>query len=458
VTTALVPPRVRRGSPIGRAVGEAAAPRAAAVHLFEANSQPHVLAVDGSQIFGVDADAYAALERAIAAGDDAVDRELTRLGITGTSGGSPFIDDTPPASPPLRALSLAVAQKCNLGCTYCYAREGSFGSEPAAMPLDVARAAVDKLLADVVPGEHINLAFLGGEPLANRVVLRAATERAAEFAAARGAALTFSITTNGTLVTPDDGAFFERHGFAVTVSLDGIDEVHDRQRPFKNGRGSYARIIDLIAPLLAMQRRMQVSARVTVTPQNLALRDHLDALIALGFHSVGFSPMLASPTGAGELAAPDLDTMLAEMIACGRAYERAVPAGRRYPFANMTNAMRELARGTHRPYPCGAGAGYLSVSAAGELSACHRFVGDPAGALGSLADGIDAERRTAWLDERHVHRQEPCRRCWARYMCGGGCHHEVIHRGRPACDYIRGWLHYCLGAYVRLADAAAFNA
>jgi len=38
-------------------------------------------------------------------------------------------------------------------------------------------------------------------------------------------------------------------------------------------------------------------------------------------------------------------------------------------------------------------------------------------------------------------------------MCGGGCHHEVIHRGRPACDYIRGWLDYCLQAYVRLSAA-----
>ena len=35
-------------------------------------------------------------------------------------------DDTPIASPPLRALSLAVAQKCNLACSYCYAEGGSF--------------------------------------------------------------------------------------------------------------------------------------------------------------------------------------------------------------------------------------------------------------------------------------------------------------------------------------------
>ena len=54
-----------------------------------------------------------------------------------------------------------------------------------------------------------------------------------------------------------------------------------------------------------------------------------------------------------------------------------------------------------------------------------------------------------------MHRQEPCRECWARYLCGGGCHHEVIHRGRPACDYIRGWLHYCIGAYGRLLGGQA---
>ena len=113
--------------------------------------------------------------------------------------------------------------------------------------------------------------------------------------------------------------------------------------------------------------------------------------------------------------------------------------------------MKEIARGTHRPYPCGAGAGYLGVSAEGELAACHRFVGDEAGALGSLAAGLDHQGRAEWLAGRHVHRQEPCRSCWARYLCGGGCHHEVIHRGRPACDYIRGWLHFCLEAYLRLA-------
>jgi len=193
-----------------------------------------------------------------------------------------------------------------------------------------------------------------------------------------------------------------------------------------------------------------VSARVTVTPDNLDLRRTLDDCLSLGFHSVGFSPMLSAPGRRGELQTGDLVRMLDGMVDCGRAFERRLAAGERYPFDNMVNAMREIHRGTHRPYPCGAGAGYLGVSADGELAACHRFVGDIEGAMGTLA-GVDRDRQARWLAERHVHRQAPCTECWARYLCGGGCHHETIRRGRPACDYIRGWLHYCLTAYLRLS-------
>jgi uncharacterized protein len=322
------------------------------------------------------------------------------------------------------------------------------------MPLDTALAAVDMLTGQAPEGAKLNLAFLGGEPLAGREVLRTATRHAVERAAARGQTISFSITTNGTLIRPDDGEFFEAHGFAVTISLDGRRDAHDAQRPYRNGRGSFDAIMQRVGPLLAMQKRMQVTARVTVTPRNLDLRDTLDHFVAAGFHSVGFSPMLASPNGSGEMSAPDLEVMLDGMIACGREFERRTLAGERYPFANMVNALKEIRRGTHRPYPCGAGAGYLGVSAGGELSACHRFVGDEAGAMGSLSGGIDETRRSQWLAERHVHGQEPCKSCWARYLCGGGCHHEVIKRGRPACDYIRGWLQYCIEAYLRLPSGA----
>jgi uncharacterized protein len=160
--------------------------------------------------------------------------------------------------------------------------------------------------------------------------------------------------------------------------------------------------------------------------------------------------VLVAPTAATAL--PDgASEFLAEMRACGAYALQELLAGRAFAFSNFTTALEEIHRGTHRPYPCGAGAGYLSVNATGELYACHRVVDDKRFAMGDVHNGPDQQSRRRLLTERHVHRQPECGSCWARYLCGGGCYHEVTNRGRVACDYIRGWLDFCLSAYAELS-------
>lgn len=431
---------------LARQILPASLPRHPDVHLIDGGENSQLLVVGGSRIFDVDAQTLHELQAAVGDhGEHAVAAVLAGLGLQPWE---PIGDLS--TEVPVRSVSLAVAQKCNLGCTYCYAQKGEFGDAPKDMPLATAMAAVDLLLANASRGDRINIAFMGGEPLRNREVLRGATEYAARAGNQRGISVGFSVTTNGTLLSAEDGRFFEEHGFSVTISVDGPKPVHDSLRPFKNGVGSYDVIMKRARELLDQQKRMQVSARVTVTPFNANLPQTLDLLVGEGFHSVGFSPMLHSPDGSGEMGRAELELMLEEMIACGLAFEQHTLRGRRYPFLNMVNALRELDKGTQRPYPCGAGAGYLGVSADGDLAACHRFVGAQAGRMGSLESGLDRAGRQIWLRERHVDQQSPCKSCWARYLCGGGCHHEVLARGRGACDFIRGWLHYTIQAHGRL--------
>lgn len=431
---------------LGEALFLRARPRSRHVYWQNLGERSQLLLVNGSRLYNVEPQVIQQLETAAQSGEAAVQDLLDELGLSASA----QINDIPLESPPIHALSLAVAQKCNLGCTYCYASQGDFGGPAKEMTWETAHRAVDLLMRDTVPKARVNLAFLGGEPLANRPVLLATTEYAADLASKRGVEISFSITTNGTLVTEEDAAFFEKHGFAVTVSVDGLREEHDRQRPFKGGSGSFNRVIERAKLLIREQKRMQVSVRATVTPASLRLRESLEFFLGMGFHSVGFSPVLRSPTGHAEFAPLGLGGLLEAMVECGIEFERRVIRGERYAFSNIVNALREIHRGTHRPYPCGAGAGYFGVSADGELAACHRFVGDEDGSMGTLATGIDRDRQNRWLAERHVHFQLPCRDCWARYLCGGGCHHEVMARGRTACDYIRGWLDYCLQAYARV--------
>ncbi|MGO7860191.1 radical SAM protein [Rhizobium ruizarguesonis] len=351
----------------------------------------------------------------------------------------------------LKAISLAVAQKCNLGCTYCYAQQGTFGGSSTEMTDDVARAAVDQLLREA-QGRPVTLAFMGGEPLVNRKTLHAATRYAAIQAAERRIPIGFSLTTNATLVKEDDIRLFDEFAFTLTVSVDGFGASHDQTRPYRSGKGSFEILSRNLKSLFAFEgRRFSVLARVTVTPQNLRLPEIMNGLLEMGFDAVMFSPMLSAPNGKNEMDAGDLERLLDQLKACGGLFREGLQQGRILPFSNLLKTLQRIHSYERDDYPCGAGGGYMGVSASGGLYACHRFVDDEEGRLGDVFRGVDSDMQESWLAERHLEMQTPCRSCWARRLCAGSCHYETIKRGRPACDYIRGWLNYCLEVYVELA-------
>ena len=116
---------------------ELAALRTPHAHWSTAGSASTCLPPNGSRLYDVDAQTWDQLDELERAGDEgALADLLSRLGVDAPA----YVDDTPLAEPPVRALSLAVAQKCNLGCTYCYADGGSFGSPAANMPEETALA------------------------------------------------------------------------------------------------------------------------------------------------------------------------------------------------------------------------------------------------------------------------------------------------------------------------------
>lgn len=319
------------------------------------------------------------------------------------------------------------------------------------MPLDVAKRSVDRLVKGASAGDRVTLAFMGGEPLMNRSVLHAVTRYAAAEAAAKGVAVGFTMTTNATLFRQEDIDLFQEFRFTLTVSIDGLRETNDRLRPMRSGRGSFERAAKGINALLTRdQRSFRVFARVTVTPSNINLSETMIGLLDMGIDSIMFSPMLLSPVGKGEMQAADFDRPLEELIKCGQHWREQLGQGRVLPFANLVTTIKRIHAYEREHYPCGAGGGYMAVSAEGDLSACHRFVNDGDGDMGDVEQGVDAEKQTAWLTERHLQRQSPCTSCWARHLCAGSCHFEVLKRGRPACDYICGWLDYCLQTYVEL--------
>ncbi|MCC9033022.1 SPASM domain-containing protein [Chryseobacterium sp. Ch-15] len=362
--------------------------------------------------------------------------------------------------PKVKSFSLSVAQKCNLGCTYCYAEQGNFGSKPDNMKLQAALQSVDQLFSDAVNGEHYTLAFMGGEPLFNREVLYKATKYAFNKAKEKEISLGFTITTNATLIRLEDLHFFHRYQFTVTVSIDGVGEVHDQLRPYISGKSSFNKVKEKVLSLVNYpNRNYKVFARATVTTKNTEVLKTLQELQKLGFHSIQFSPMLNSPNGKEQLSEEEIDNLLIEFKKCGDYFEESFQNKKLIPFQNVLSILSQIHNYKKQSYPCGAGGSYMSVSASGELYACHRFVNDENGYMGDIQNGIDASKQEDWLISKHSDNQVDCQSCWARNLCAGSCHHEVMYRGRPACNYIRGWIDYCLKLYVRLyqQDATALE-
>ncbi|MCK1516289.1 SPASM domain-containing protein [Bradyrhizobium sp. 190] len=422
----------------------------AEIRVVRSAAGTHLFLADGSRLFDIDDDTARGIEADLARGR--LPESIS--GLLGGLGRRRYISFEPISPPALRSISLNVAQACNMSCGYCYADRGRFGGNASLMGEAVARHAVDQLIDSAPANSDLVIGFMGGEPFVNRSLVHEITAYADNRARKAGHRPRFSLTTNATLLTEADAELLGRYPFSVTVSLDGDAATNDRQRRLPGRQSAYERTINGLRLLTDRHRPRHISIRATVSPLSGALLPLLEHFFSLGVDEAGFAPVLAAPTGFPAFNGASLVEFTAEMIACGEHAKAAISGARRFPFSNFETALQEIHRGTHRPYPCGAGAGYMSVGSKGDYFACHRLVDDAEFRFGDLESGLNETRRSVHLRNMHVDRQEPCKSCWARYLCGGGCYHEVARRGRLGCDYIRAWLEFCLAAYAELSRSA----
>ena len=142
----------------------------------------------------------------------------------------------------LRKITLQVTQNCNFRCSYCIYSETDNEMQRThsnkRMSFGTAKRAIDFFIEHSRDNDSINIGFYGGEPLLEIELIKKCIIYAETIS--EGKEISFSITTNGSLLKSDLIEFFIKHNVLILISLDGPKQVHDRHRRLSaNGCGSF---------------------------------------------------------------------------------------------------------------------------------------------------------------------------------------------------------------------------
>jgi len=146
----------------------------------------------------------------------------------------------------IERICISVNVKCNLGCTYCYFfnPEHHMLEDKSLSEEEIYKILIKiheySLLSNVT--KKIKVLFVGsGEPLISWKQIKGALEK--YYFNIQSDKIKFYMVTNGVLVTKQIAEELRFLNVFPSVSLDGFQEINDRNRPFLGGKGSFEKAV-----------------------------------------------------------------------------------------------------------------------------------------------------------------------------------------------------------------------
>ena len=332
---------------------------------------------------------------------------------------------------PVKSLCLNVAHSCNMACDYCFAEGGSFGSpsedEDKLMSEETGMAAIKFLMENSKSRKNLEVDFFGGEPLLNFETVKSIVANTRELEMRYHKNTRFTLTTNGTLLDAKKIDFINQNISNIVLSLDGTEKTNDNMRKYASGEGSYADIVPLFQKLVAERKNPNYKdyyIRGTFTKKNLDFSKDASHIRELGFENISIEPVVAKENCELAITKQDLPKIFAEYETLAKDMIK-----RRRKKENIFNFFHfciDLENGPcakKRMKGCGSGSEYLAVTPKGDIYPCHQFARNEKYRLGNvnmpdmrLNRGIMGE-----FSKNNITSNESCKKCWAKYFCGGGC-------------------------------------
>lgn len=342
------------------------------------------------------------------------------------------------AIPPIgiHSLYLLLTDNCNLRCSYCFV----LNSMPTCykssnMKWETAKKAVDMFFANLVRNDPVHsraikvINFYGGEPLLRFPLLKQVVEYiesvySKELDAMDEVGFIYSLTTNGTLITPEIATYLAtHHRIAVTVSLDGDQKSHDVARRTTKDAGTYEAAVAGIR-MLQEAGCTGISISCTIDEHNI---NSLEKLLLLnkefGFLSINLNPLLDTEQQkvGGKYSEVVSNKMISYFI---KAREEGVYEDR------IMRRIKPFMSQYILPYDCQATGSQVVCSPDGKLGVCHEGLGMKNYFFADVSKDFRFHENPTIREWGHRSplNMPQCFDCPAIGICGGGCAYGAMLR------------------------------
>jgi uncharacterized protein len=337
----------------------------------------------------------------------------------------------------LENLILQITQACNLRCSYCtYSGEYKNRTHSAQhMKEETAKKAIDYFIAHSAETPKPAFSFYGGEPLLHFGLIKKSIQYIKK--KMRGKEFTLHMTTNGTLINKEIIRFLASNNVHVLVSLDGPVEIHNKNRCFGSGRGSYEQVMKSVEMMRAIapsyaEKYLMFSTVITEEEQFCSLSRFFTDYETVKDYNVIASSKSDFYLKDQEKKEPNYqyyDDVNYEMLKYmlyrqGRVDEKYISKLVKTWAEKELKDMEEkrdilklLPDVFHPGGPCIPGVRRLFVTTNGNLFPCERVSEiSSVSRIGSLETGIDPGQARKILNIGSLTEKE-CRQCWASRFC-----------------------------------------
>ena len=319
------------------------------------------------------------------------------------------------ASSDTRVLNawLHTTNACNMRCSYCFLDKSG-----EKMSVETGFKSIDAIFRSAKANgfKQVKVKYAGGEPTLDIDLITQLHRYASDCARLLDINYIATILSNGTYVSDKFIKFLEEDKIDLMISLDGIEEFHDKQRFFKNGKGSFGIIDQNISKLLS--RNIKPFITVTITSQTAP---GLPPIISyLLDRDLPFTLNFYRSSTYSEIR--DEQLSLCEEIIIRYMKETYKLIENRMPSRSLLGSLLDLNNAsTPHQKNCGVGENYLVIDQIGRISKCHMDIENPVTTidivdpLRCVIDDVDGIQNYTYLQK------SGCKNCEWGPWCAGGC-------------------------------------